>query len=130
MKANEFTTIAVVVVALHLAALGLAFGPIRWQYLLVAVVSADVIWSVLPRPLSRRRWVGFLVGVAVALTMQQAVFRLWRSQFASAWPPLAQFAALHVPIGFGIYRLRQERRRRSDCGTLAASIDASQQSKP
>src|SRR5688572_696460 len=121
MKVNEFATIAVVVVALHVAALGLAFGPIRWQYLLVAGLSGAVIWSVLPRLVSQRRCIGFLVSVAVALAVQQAVFRLWRSQFTSLWPPLAQFAALHVLIGFGIHRLRQQRRRRSHSGTPAQS---------
>jgi hypothetical protein len=122
MKAKEFTTITVLVVALHVAAVSLAFEPIRWQYLLAAVLTAAVIWSLLPRLDSRRRWIGFLVGVALALAVQQVSSRLWRSQFNSVWPPLVQFAALHVLIGFSLDRLRRQRRLRTYCGTLAAGL--------
>ena len=109
MKAKEVTTITVLIVALHVAAVSLAFGPIRWHYLLAAVLTAAVIWSLLPGLDSRRQWIGFLVGVALALAVQQLTFRLWRAQFTSAWPPLAQFVALHVLIGFSIHRLRAAR---------------------
>jgi hypothetical protein len=107
MKVNEFSTIVGVVVALHVAALGFLFGPLHWRYLLVAVVSAALIWGVLPTRLSPRSWIGLIIRVAVALTVQQVAFRfLWRSQLGGTWPPLAQFAALHFFIGFGLDRLR------------------------
>lgn len=107
MKVKGFTTIATVVVALHLAVLGFMFGPVAWQYLLVAVISGALIWSVGSVLMSRRRWAGLLVGMVVALAVQQIAFRWWRGQFAGSWLPLAQFAALHVLIGLGLSRWRR-----------------------
>ena len=107
MKAQGFTTIAAVVVALHVVALGFVFGPVTWQYLLVAVGSGVLIWGVGSALRSRRRWAGLFVGMVVAVAVQQIAFRWWRAQFAGAWLPLAQFAALHFLIGLGLDRLRR-----------------------
>jgi LytS/YehU family sensor histidine kinase len=107
MKAEGFTTIATVVVALHLAVLGFMFGPVAWQYLLVAVLSGVLIWGVGSAVVRRRRWVDLFVGMVVALAVQQIAFRWWRAQFAGAWLPLVQFAALHVLIRLGFSRWRR-----------------------
>jgi len=107
MRAKGFTSVAAVVVALHSAVLGFMFGPVAWQYLLVAVISGALIWGVGWVLMSQRRWAGLFVGMVVALAVQQIAFRWWRGQFAGAWLPLVQFAALHVLIGLGLSRWRR-----------------------
>ena len=107
MKAKGFTTIATAVVAVHVAALGFMFGPVSWQYLLVAVISGALIWGLGSALVRRRRWVGLFVGMVVALAVQQIAFRWWRGPYAGAWLPLMQFAALHLLIGLGLDRWRR-----------------------
>jgi hypothetical protein len=107
MKIKGFTSIVVVVVALHLAAWGFVVGPLRWPYLLSATLSGTLIWGAWSALASRRRRAGLLVGLVVALAAQQIAFRVWRAQFGGVWPPLVQFIALHVLIGLGLDRLRR-----------------------
>lgn len=109
MTMTGFRSIASIVCVLHVTTLSFAFGPWHWKYLLVALISGALLWGVLPALLPLRRWTGLLIGVAVALTVQQAAFGFWRTKLGVIWWPLMQFASIHFLIGLGFGRARRRR---------------------
>ena len=107
MKRNRFGFIAALVAAIHLAGLSFAFGTWHWKYLLVLAISGITLWGVLPKLSPRQKWLGPVIGSALAFAMQQAAFWLWRAEIGSVWWALAQCAAIHFLIGLTFAWLRQ-----------------------
>jgi hypothetical protein len=93
-----------VIGGLHLAALSFALGPRCIAYVVVAYLSAVVVWGSLLMGLGRRR-LGFIVGIGLSVAFQQAAYQVWKGELGGFWWPLAQFGALHVMIAVGISQL-------------------------
>lgn len=109
MKLTGFAFITAIVTALHVAALSVVFGHWHGRYLLAAGASGVVLWGVGPALVPFRRRTGLLLGSALAIAVQQAVFWMWRAKLGGVFWPLAQFAAIHFMLGLAFARWRGRR---------------------
>jgi hypothetical protein len=104
MKNAGLIRLMAVIAALHVAVLSAVFGLRHIGYVLVATLSATLIWGVvffLNKRQCRARIIG---GVVVVLAVQQVAYQVWKAELPGFWWPLAQFAALQFLVAYGIGR--------------------------
>ncbi len=104
MRGSCVTGIVLLVVTLHMAVLGLLFGPKHTGYLLWAMVSATLIWGAVFALNKRKRQAGVVGGVVLGLVAQQVAYQVWKGQLGGFWWSLVQFGALQSLVAWGIWR--------------------------
>ena len=104
MKNQKLIRLAVVIVALLVTVLSIAFGLRHFGYILVATLSGAFIWCVVFFLDERKRRAGLIVGALVALVVQQLAYHAWKAELPGFWWPLAQFGALQFLVAYGIGR--------------------------
>jgi len=104
MKGNRIAGLGAVIAALHVAVLSVVFGPRHVGYILVAGLSATLIWGVVFFLNERKRRAGFIVGAVVGLGVQVVAHQILKAGLPGFWWPLAQFAALQFLVAYGIGR--------------------------
>ncbi len=87
MREPRVTGIVVLVAALHVTVLSIVFGPGHVGYTVSAALSASWIWGAVFLLTARKRLVGLLAAVAVALAVQQVAYRVWRAELPVYWVP-------------------------------------------
>jgi len=104
MKGERIAGLGSVIAALHVAVLSVVFGPRHVGYILVAALSATLIWGVVFFLNERKRRAGFIVGVVVGLGVQVVAYQILKAELPGFWWPLAQFGALQFLVAYGIGR--------------------------
>jgi hypothetical protein len=104
MRGSCITGIVLLVAALHVAVVGMLFGPRHAGYLVSAALSATLIWGGVFVLNERKRPAGAVARVVVGLAVQQVAYQIWRSQLGGFWWPLGQFGALQGLVARGIWR--------------------------
>jgi uncharacterized membrane protein YccC len=102
MKRETIIRLTAVIAALHVAVLSFVFGPRHIGYLLVAALSATVIWGAVFFLNERKRRAGFIVGVVASLVIQVVAGRVLKAELPGFWWPLAQFGAVQFLVACGI----------------------------
>lgn len=105
MSGNRVAGIVPLVAALHVAVLSVVLGPQHVGYMVVAALSATLIWGGVCMLNKRKRQAGVVAGIIAGLAVQQVAYQVWKEQLGGFWWPLAQFGALQSLVAWGVWRL-------------------------
>ena len=104
MNREKLARLALVIAALVGTALSILLGARHVGYILAAVLSATLIWGVVPFLNGQKRRAGMIAGVIAGLVVQQVAYQVWKAEPPGFWWPLAQFGALQFLVAYGIGR--------------------------
>ena len=104
MKSKSFFHLMAVIAALYVALLSFFIGLRHLGYIMTAMLSAILIWSVLCFLNNRKHRAGFIAGIVIGLAVQQVAYQVWKSELPGFCWPLLQFGALQCLIAYGMGR--------------------------
>jgi len=98
VKTLKPVRIAAIVVALHVLVLSFFMSKPPAKYFFATCMGTVVVWGIVFSLKEQRRRAGIVVGLVVALVIQQVAFHVWRSELAGIWWPLVQFLSIQCVV--------------------------------
>ena len=102
MRTPKPVRIALLVVALHFFALSFFMWKPPAKYFFATCMASVVVWGTVFSRKEHRRRAGVVVGLGVALVIQQLIFQVWRSEMTGIWWPLAQFLSIQYVVASSV----------------------------